>query len=448
MAETRATSSAPTDSLLTTLTTLQQHLDSVIAVVSEHQRIQRLLQGVAQVSHSLLIEGQANSTIAAALRRIGELIDADSAALFTHEHDPHREIDILAPHTVWDNDPAPVRSKALVVEYVRQWPQTLARGEAICVRAEDQPEHLRSLFEHADVASMVLVPTPCKGEYRTLLVLATSDPARFWSSIEMNVLMTAAAGIGGALVQQQADDREIQLQQELSKVQHLESLGLLTRGVAHDFNNILQVMIGQLELLSQHEAMTPAMLADLEPVHQMIERASQLVRQIRLYAGQTPQHREMLLLKRLIDDTIQLARPALSPNVTLQTRVVPASLSLVGDPVQIHQVLLNLVINAGEAIGQREGRISIQARYLSLGMFDEAAHPGQGDVEITVEDTGSGMDRATRARIFEPFFSTKQDGWGLGLTTVLGIVKAHKGNIEVESIPGRGTTFRIVLPTA
>lgn len=438
------------DPLIRSLTMLQRQLSAAIATITEHQRIQHLLQGVAHVSHTLLVEQETHTAIAKALQALGQATQADSIAVFAHNYDPTTQISVLTLHTVWDRLPAQTESKAKVVQHLAtdQWVSDLNQGNPIRLSIDMQSEQVRELFARWDVQSLLIMPIPCYVGYWGGLVFVSGATAISWTLSEEAIFMTIAAALGGAVAQQHGAQREAQLQQDLNKAQHLESLGLLARGVAHDFNNILQVIIGQLELLRQHPGAAWEVLDDIELAQKAAERAAQLVQQLRTQAGQEPQHRETLTLTTLVQDTLQFVRSIISSTIRLHMDIDPETLAIIGDPIQIQQVLLNLLMNAGEAIEEQSGTITVTARPLLNAEQVIALNAPAPYVEITIRDTGSGIDEVTRTRIFEPYFSTKANGRGLGLSTVLGIVRAHKGDIMVESVPGEGTTFRVVLPMA
>jgi signal transduction histidine kinase/CheY-like chemotaxis protein len=244
-------------------------------------------------------------------------------------------------------------------------------------------------------------------------------------------------------------DRE-ELRLKMLEAQKLESLGVLAGGIAHDFNNLLTVILANASFIRDAAGPHEQRLVHIETAAQ---RAADLCRQMLAYAGKAGFVAGPVDLAALVRDTAELIHVSLSKKASL-TLDFPAALPPVdGDASQLRQVVMNLVINASEALGDHPGRIS-----LSAGRDRPAAGaPGQlhtfdlpaGDcVCLEVADTGHGMDAATLNRIFEPFFTTKFTGRGLGLPAVLGIVRTHRGALYVESAPGRGTTFRVYLPAA
>jgi signal transduction histidine kinase len=423
-------------SLMQVLTTLRSRLDDVIGAVSASQRMQIVLHGVAQASHLLLVEPDVNAGVAAAVELLGTATGVDGVAVF--RHDPMQGRGAFIPYAAWPrqaDQPADVLHLSQIG--AQDWLDSLERGAAVRVRTADQPDHLRAWLEEHQATSILFVPVPGDVDYWGTLVFNSSDSNYAWSAAEEQILYTMAAGIGGALARQRAAQRELDLQRALLEARQQESLILLARGVAHDFNNVLQILRSALESLEAAPSLAPQMQSDLKAAHRAIDRATELVRQLHIYAGQATPRSETVHLGTVIDDTVQLVQSLLPPTITLHVDVDPDLPAVSGDPTQLGQVLMNLLVNAGEAIGADPCEIEIAAR--------PVAHD-PSCVELVVRDSGPGLDEWTHARLFEPFFSTKGDGRGLGLAAVLGIVRAHAGTIEVTSAPGRGTTFRILLP--
>ncbi len=239
------------------------------------------------------------------------------------------------------------------------------------------------------------------------------------------------------------------LEGQLRQSQKMQAIGQLTGGIAHDFNNILTALIGFADLA--REALPDGTQAreDIEEVIESAERAAALTGQLLTFSRQRPLERSRLDFNRLIGDTMSLLRRSVEEHVEINF-ISGANLGLVhADGSQIQQILLNLAVNGRDAM-PKGGRLTIETRCVTLnaaGAEALALRPGRY-VQLSVSDTGVGMDEDTQARIFEPFFTTKEigRGTGLGLSTVYGIVKQHGGTIEVDSEPGRGTTFAIILP--
>jgi PAS domain S-box-containing protein len=267
----------------------------------------------------------------------------------------------------------------------------------------------------------------------------------------------APAGLLGVSVdvteRRNAEEERARLQAQLLQVQKLESVGLLAGGIAHDFNNLLTAILGGASTALLGLALESPARRDVENVLLAARRAADLTRQMLAYSGKGHFEIKPLDLSALVREIATLLETTISKKVQLRLELGGGLPSVQADVAQMQQVIMNLVINGAEAIGDQRGTVLVTT---GLQEIDEAygqtlvvsageLAPGPY-VFIEVHDTGSGMDEATREKIFDPFFSTKFTGRGLGLAAVLGIVRAHKGAIKVYSTPGRGSTFKVFLP--
>jgi CheY-like chemotaxis protein len=224
------------------------------------------------------------------------------------------------------------------------------------------------------------------------------------------------------------------LEEELRRAHRLESLGRLAGGVAHDFNNILGAMLGSVELLE--EICPPQGREDLQTVRHGAERARDLTAQLLAFARKQPIVLEVVDLSQAIAKVDRLLRRLVGPTIRLDISVEPA-LQVRADASQLEQVLVNLVVNARDAM-PNGGALNVRVRGDRRGAAEV--------VVLEVEDHGVGMDSSTLGRLFDPFFSTKEKGTGLGLASSYGIIQQHGGDISVDSAPGSGARFRVVLP--
>ena len=244
----------------------------------------------------------------------------------------------------------------------------------------------------------------------------------------------------------EVEDRTTQLLQ----AQKMQAVGLLAGGVAHDFNNLLTVIAGRGHLVRSRFAPDDPGRVDADAILQTTEQATRLTRQLLAFSRRQPYEPVALDLNTLAADSGHVLRRLLPASVEFTLGLDPALGRVTADPGQMEQVLLNLVVNARDAMPQG-GRLTITTSNIDVEPppAGRSANPPAGRyVMIAVGDNGIGMDAATRARVFEPFFTTKPPGQGngLGLSTVYGIVERHVGHITVESAPGVGTTFRVYLP--
>jgi PAS domain S-box-containing protein len=254
-------------------------------------------------------------------------------------------------------------------------------------------------------------------------------------------------GVVGQLID--VSEREM-LQSRMAEMARLEAVGQLAGGIAHDFNNILAAMSGYAELLRQDMASDDPGRGDLDEIQRAGARGARLVRQLLLFSRRQASSAEALDLRALVDDLVPMLQRLIGAEVSID--IVPECdrCLIWADPTQIEQVIMNLALNARDAMAGG-GRLTISTGIVILG-------PGSAELggdltpgsyaRLTVEDTGLGMDAATLARIFEPFFTTKPTGagTGLGLSTTYGIVRQSGGTISAASAPGQGSTFRVLLP--
>ncbi|MBK7897181.1 MAG: ABC transporter substrate-binding protein [Anaerolineaceae bacterium] len=252
--------------------------------------------------------------------------------------------------------------------------------------------------------------------------------------------------------QRQSEARQAELTAQLRQAQKMESVGRLAGGVAHDFNNQLAVIQLYSDLLLADEMATSQQRLRLDKIGQATQHATSLTRQLLAFSRQQVLHPVSLDLNHLIADLQKMLERIIGEDIILTTLLQPDLLAILADPVQIEQVIMNLIINARDAM-PRGGRLTLQTENAMIdgqtAVVQLDVRPGQY-VTLSLTDTGIGMDDATMKLIFEPFFTTKEvgKGTGLGLATVHGIVKQSNGAITVHSEPGVGTTFKIHLPTS
>ncbi|HSE93897.1 MAG TPA: GAF domain-containing protein [Methylomirabilota bacterium] len=262
----------------------------------------------------------------------------------------------------------------------------------------------------------------------------------------------AASALDRALLHDEAARAEAALrasEAELRQAQKMEAVGRLAGGIAHDFNNLVTIITGRSEFLLQRLAFDAAACRDLELIKTTAERAGTLTKQLLAFSRRQVLRPRVLDLNRVVAGVAQMLQRLIGEDVHLVTRLAPDLGAVHADPTQIEQIILNLAVNARDAM-PRGGRLRIETANVHLDDDFVAAHPDSSrgaHVLLQVSDTGSGMSPEVQAHIFEPFFTTKEvgRGTGLGLATVYGIVKQHGGSIGVESAPDVGATFRIYL---
>jgi signal transduction histidine kinase/CheY-like chemotaxis protein len=240
------------------------------------------------------------------------------------------------------------------------------------------------------------------------------------------------------------------LEQQLWQLQKMEAVGRLAGGVAHDFGNLLTVIHVRAQLALHRLGPAEPARQDIELLDATAARAGGLVRQLLAFSRKQVLQPKVLDLNAVIEDAEQMLRPLIGEEVGLVTTLAPGLGRVKADPIQLEQVLMNLAVNARDAMPDG-GELTVETADVELDEAFTLEHAGASSgphVMLRVRDTGTGMDEATRAQIFEPFFTTKQvgKGTGLGLATVYGIVKQHGGYVAADSEPGRGSTFTVYLP--
>jgi signal transduction histidine kinase len=239
-----------------------------------------------------------------------------------------------------------------------------------------------------------------------------------------------------------------QVERQLQQMEKFESLGKLAGGIAHDFNNLLGVIIGYCELLLDSEDFGKASRDRIGEIKKAGDRAATLTRQLLAFSRKQVLEPRVIDLNALVSDMSKMFLRVIGEDIRLEHIGAVELGRVLADPAQIEQVLMNLVINARDAMPQGGG-LTIETNNVEMGESFVATHPGARPgpyVMLAVRDTGTGMDATTQMQIFEPFFTTKERGTGLGLATVYGIVKQSGGYIWVESELGKGTTFQVYLP--
>jgi PAS domain S-box-containing protein len=262
------------------------------------------------------------------------------------------------------------------------------------------------------------------------------------------ILDDAGTQVGFVSVQRDITE-EVKLREQLIRAQKMEAIGTLAGGIAHDFNNILSAILGYTELAYHSTDERSPLRSHLIQVLQAGDRARQLVSQILAFSRHTEHEQMPVQVSMVIKEVMQLLRASLPSTLTIHQRITAKNEMVMGDPTQVHQVLLNLCTNAAHAMRGGEGTldVSLTAEQAAPVATDEQSG-AQQNLRLTVSDTGHGIEPELIERIFEPYFTTKEqgEGTGLGLAVVHGIVKSHGGEIIVDSKVGEGTTFHVLLP--
>lgn len=251
--------------------------------------------------------------------------------------------------------------------------------------------------------------------------------------------------------EKRAEEQNARLEEQLQQSQKLEAIGTLAGGIAHDFNNMLAVIIGNAELALDDLESNNGAARNIDRIIEASKRARDLVKQILAFSRKTSQARNSLHLTPLIKETYKLLRGTLPSTIRIDVNIQTESDTVLANPSQMQQVLMNLVTNAAYAMRGKGGLLTIGLSVITVAESGPKPDPEMSPgtyVKLSVSDTGIGVTQQVRQRIFEPFFTTKPpgEGTGMGLAVIYGIARTHEGAITVESEPGRGSTFTFFLP--
>lgn len=287
------------------------------------------------------------------------------------------------------------------------------------------------------------------GEQHHLLGDLDADPARH-AELQSLPMKSESGLIIGHIWILRDRSRLSQLERQLRESQKMGTLGLIAGGIAHDFNNLLTAIHGNLALaeLAPSASSDAEVKTRLDGATQATTRAAELVKQLLGYSRRGQTAKQKTGMKRLITDVQALLRHSVDPRISIRSRISEEPAFIEADPIQIEQVLLNLGINARDALPAQDGVIELEVANTSRSNAADPDAPAAPYVVITVRDNGHGITLENRQRIFEAFFTTKEPGkgTGLGLATAQEIIQEHGGWIEFDSEPGRGTEFRVFLP--
>ncbi len=272
-------------------------------------------------------------------------------------------------------------------------------------------------------------------------------------ALSMSLLSIFAQRLASELKRKSLEEQRLRMERKLMETQKLESLGLLAGGIAHDFNNVLTTILGNVGLAQLEFQSDPLLATYLETIETASRHAADLCRQMLAYSGRGRMQADAIQVNSLVQEMSNLLQVSIGKHIELQCHFAPDLPMIEGDISQIRQVVMNLIVNAAEAINEhKQGMIELTTGLITVDRLDLENLAGAAGVEpgpyvfVSVSDNGAGMDAETQAKIFDPFFTTKFTGRGLGLAAVQGIVRAHGGWLNVYSELGIGSTFKLFLP--
>ena len=252
-------------------------------------------------------------------------------------------------------------------------------------------------------------------------------------------------------IRKKFESERAELEKQLFQLQKMETIGTLAGGIAHDFNNILTPILGYTDMALEELPVESNLRFDIEQINNAAVRGKDLVQQILTFSREVDFNKKPIHLQPIITEAINLLRASLPPGVKIKQNLDAKIGTVLADPTHIHQIVMNLCTNANHAMMASGGTLEVKLEAVSVDQrqAEKTRNLKKGDyVRLTISDTGYGMDLKTKERIFEPFFTRKEvgSGSGLGLSVVHGIINNYGGAIDVDSTPGKGTTFRIYLP--
>ncbi len=418
------------------------------------ERRDRILHAVARTAQTLLHAPSWQSVAVEVFAELGTATASTAVCLFANEPCAGE----IGFRSVCQWPPPEPANEAPVTGYsaggCARWRELLARGETVHGHVSALPVSERHVPARKGMKSIALTPIFAGADWWGFLALGQADRERDWSAPELEALTAAAEVLGAAIARAAAETERVRIEARLQETQKLESLGVLAGGIAHDFNNLLTSILGNASLARLDLPPHSPVEHSLGQIEQTSLRAAELCKQMLAYAGKGRLVVQAVDLARLVQDTTHLLQVSVSKKAVLRFDLGAGLPPVLADASQLRQVLVNLVMNASEAIGDRSGIIAVHTglvradrRYLADARLAHSLPEGDY-VFLEVSDTGCGMTPELKARIFEPFFTTKFMGRGIGLSAVLGIVRGHRGALKVYTEPGKGSTFKLLLPIA
>jgi len=423
--------------------------DATLAIavdVTERKRIEELQRALYRIADQTSAATDLDAFYAAIHSIVGELIDARNFYVALYDEDTGL---LSFPYFVdkEDSTPAPKPLGKGLTEYV------LRTGEPLLASPERFAELVRSgQVEMIGASSIDWLGVPMKkGKQAFGVLVVQSYTANVpYGERGLEILNFVAQHVATAIERKRTENALRHSEKQLWQSQKMEAVGRLAGGVAHDFNNLLTVIKGYTELMLTDLKPSDPLRAEMGEVQRAADRAAALTRQLLAFSRRQVLASKVVNLNYLVEDMNKLLRRLLGEDIELASKLADDMGSVKADPGQIEQVIMNLAVNARDAM-PKGGKLTIETANLDLDQVYSREHvmikPGPY-VMLAIADTGSGMDAETLSHVFEPFFTTKEQGkgTGLGLSTVYGIVKQSGGYIWPYSEPGMGTTFKIYLP--
>lgn len=327
------------------------------------------------------------------------------------------------------------------------WQSRMLDNEVVAVSSVENLPHDATLEKQmildSGVRSLVCVPMTYEGKVTGFLGLSSTRNEREWSITEISLLQLVGQIFTNTL-------QRARMQRQLKQSTKMEAIGTLAGGIAHDFNNILGIISGYAELAGEEATENQYVVWCLNHIRKATQRATDLVKRILTFSRRGEQARKLIKMAPIVKDAVKLLRSTLPTSIEIRSHILEGKGTINADATQLQQVIMNLCVNARDAMKDEGGRImlTIEDTVLDEESLEGRELPPGNYRKLTVSDTGTGIPREVMEHIFEPYFTTKRkgEGSGLGLSVVHGIVKNHGGEVVVESTQGEGTAFHIYLP--
>ncbi len=419
------------------------------------RRRDAVLSAVSLAAEKFLHTGGWRDTIEEVLGELGEATGVSRVVIFEARHGADDEVFITRRHE-WRApgiDARPdeaLRDLPLRRQGFGRWVTLLKQGCAIFERVRALPPPEQDGLLDQGILSVAVVPISVEGELWGFIGFDVCAAERDWDEPETEALSTAARILGEAIARERAETARARLEDQLRQSQKMEAVGRLAGGVAHDFNNLLTTILGYSELLLDGLAAGDPRRNGVAEIVRASRSATVLTQRLLVFSRKQVLKPEVLDLNAVVGNLEGMLRRLIGEDLefTVQLGARPANIH--ADRVQVEQVVMNLAVNARDAM-PRGGRLTIATADRRISAADAIRDPSaaSGDfVVLSISDTGHGMTPEVKARIFEPFFTTKDPGkgTGLGLSTVYGIVRQSEGHIRVESEPAHGTRFDVLFP--
>ena len=438
----------PVSALISPIYDASQHVGNycIYRDISDRKRMETERAVIAEISHGVNETANLDELLNLIHRSLKKVVYAENCFIALHDRNTGT---FSLPFFVdkYDTPPAPARNVKSCMAYVFRTgrPQLIPDHVAAELAIQGQIEIVGT-----NAPSWLGVPLKSPSETIGVLVVQHYEKRDAYTQRDVEFLSSVADQIAIAIERKRAEEALRNSEMRVLSAQKMEAVGRLAGGIAHDFNNLLTVINGHLELLQEQSAAGDPRTRMIEQAQKAADKAAALTRQLLAFSRMQVLQPKIINLNAVVTEISKLLSPLLGVNTELSLVFDRNLGSVKADPGQIEQVILNLAVNARDAM-PAGGKLAVETANVELNSEFASLHPPLTPgryVLLAVSDTGKGMDAETQERIFEPFFTTKEKGkgTGLGLATVYGIVKQSSGYILVDSKPGKGTRFSIYLP--